>query len=319
MFTQQAENIIPNAVGTTPLQLWLNKATRVWFFPFIEWLAEHVLVFVRALYYYCIVKGFMTLNFPHPCTNATTVMEAAVSQHLSESVPCKTQPWDSCWHTATYIHKAFSCLRPWSHSARLWICENIAIVHSNSRCNGGYTPILVLGSCKECIGWQLEWYESWWPQCWSHLWKDDQKLTKYWLVFYSSWKQVARGPHLSTFTKELQLSSIFDLVPRLPRQTWKECLHLVVVQNTEGDSQGVNYSILDNPQVLANHLEWERSSSCQNVHWVESDISSLFSLPFWCYLKWRWDGGYSNKEWWHVLCQKLLLKICDNVLVLCSY
>lgn len=128
MFTQQAENIIPNAVGTTPLQLWLNKATRVWFFPFIEWLAEHVLVFVRALYYYCIVKGFTTLNFPHPCTtNATTVMEAAVSQHLSESVPCKTQPWDSCWHTATYIHKAFSCLRPWSHSARLWICENILL------------------------------------------------------------------------------------------------------------------------------------------------------------------------------------------------
>jgi hypothetical protein len=56
-------------------------------------------------------------------------------------------------------------------------------------------------------------------------------------------------------------------------------LVVVVLLNVEGDSQGVECSTFDNPQVPANHLVLERSSG-HDVDWVESGISSIFSsLP----------------------------------------
>ncbi len=57
-------------------------------------------------------------------------------------------------------------------------------------------------------------------------------------------------------------------------------LHSVVVRNAEGDSQGVECSTFDDPQVPSNHLVLERSSR-HNVDLLESDVSSLSSsLPF---------------------------------------
>ena len=57
-------------------------------------------------------------------------------------------------------------------------------------------------------------------------------------------------------------------------------LRSVVVRNSEGDSQGVECSTFDNPQVPSNHLVLERSSH-HNVDRLESDVSSFSSsLPF---------------------------------------
>ena len=59
-----------------------------------------------------------------------------------------------------------------------------------------------------------------------------------------------------------------------------ESLHLVVVLNAEGDSQGFECSTFEDPQVPSNHLVLERSSR-HNVDRLESNVSSLFSsLPF---------------------------------------
>jgi hypothetical protein len=76
-----------------------------------------------------------------------------------------------------------------------------------------------------------------------------------------------------------------------------ESLHSVAVQNAEGDSQGVECSTFDNPQVRANHLVLERSSR-HNVDRWESDMSSPFSsLPFWCLMRWNEnDGGQRRVE-----------------------
>ncbi len=57
-------------------------------------------------------------------------------------------------------------------------------------------------------------------------------------------------------------------------------LHLVEVRNAEGDSQGVEFSTFDDPQVPSNHVVLEKSSR-HNVDRLESNVSSLSSsLPF---------------------------------------
>jgi hypothetical protein len=65
-----------------------------------------------------------------------------------------------------------------------------------------------------------------------------------------------------------------------------ESLHLVLaVQNAEGDSQGVECSTFDNPQVRANQLVLERSSRHNVDRWESGMSTPRSSLPFWCLMR----------------------------------
>ncbi len=91
----------------------------------------------------------------------------------------------------------------------------------------------------------------------------------------------ARGRR-STFTKALQLLSMYERMPGFQDKLENESLHSVVVRNAD-------CSTFDDPQVPSNHLVLERSSR-HNVDRLESDVSSLSSsLPFgvlWDEMKW---------------------------------
>ncbi len=69
-----------------------------------------------------------------------------------------------------------------------------------------------------------------------------------------------------------------------------------------------NQATFDNPQVPSNHLVLDRSS-CHNVDWLESVVSSLSLcfLAIWYFV--RWNEMMETKEKWWCVCPKLLVKM----------